>query len=142
MCATVHTCYDWLKRDIYIYFCAYMDTFDSHKQQSTRELDIRWMKAPLAGGLPFFLQNMLVWLSWSCVIDYLSLFKTRLLVRYLKTRASVILLVLVCALDFFVGFVIYVLGFAFLATVSHVIGGKLNSLLSPLRQLRSLCFYR
>jgi hypothetical protein len=84
-----------------------------------------WLEAPVVGGFTFFLRNIAVWLCWSCAIDYCSLLKTRLLINYLRIHTSLILLMIVCLIDFVLGFMIYVFGFVALTLLSDLSGGIL-----------------
>jgi hypothetical protein len=56
------------------------------------------------------IKSFLHWVAWSLVIDYIMLFKTRLMIKLLSRYERIIFAIAVLALDIFAGLFLYIIG--------------------------------
>ena len=62
-----------------------------------------------------------LWLVWSIIIDYLSLFKTRVILRLMmRTRLRPLIAIAILVMDFYVYFILFIVGFTLVEIVPVV----------------------
>lgn len=89
-------------------------------------IEAYWLGAPLVR-----LRASITWLLWSIVVDYLSLYKTRIVIRILRKRVT--WGPLICVADFAIGFMIYIASIFFLSILPLLL--KTSFILPPMISL-------
>lgn len=81
----------------------YVLTFKLKNAFLSKLFDIYWSTPE-----KFEIGNFATWLIWSLFIDYISLYKTRLILRAL--RSYIFISPILCLIDFFITYIIYIIG--------------------------------